>query len=119
MNTREEHITPQGGLRDVMHVFVCNLDGKPLMPCTPAKARKLLRDGTAKVARRCPFTLQLCWQCEGRVQGITLGIDKGSHVTGISCIGNGRVLLSAEIHHRADFKEKMEGRRRNRRNRRK
>lgn len=101
-----------------MYVYVRNQDGKPLMPCTPAKARRLLRDGDARVVARGPFTIQLCWQCEGLVQEVTLGIDKGSHVTGISCVGNGKVLLSAEIHHRADVREKMESRRRNRRARR-
>jgi hypothetical protein len=32
-----------------MKVFVRNQDGAPLMPCTPAKARKLLRAGRARV----------------------------------------------------------------------
>ena len=65
-----------------MRVYVRNQDGTPLMPCTPAKARKLLRAGRASVVQYCPFTIQLCWQCEGHVQEVTLGIDKGSHVTG-------------------------------------
>jgi hypothetical protein len=67
-----------------MKVYVRNRDGTPLMPCTPAKARKLLRDGKAKVVERSPFTIQLLWDCEGHVQEVTLGIDKGSHVTGIA-----------------------------------
>ena len=29
------------------------------MPCKPAKARHLLRDGKARVVRRTPFTIQL------------------------------------------------------------
>ena len=101
-----------------MHVYVRNQDGMPLMPCAPAKARKLLRAGKAKVVKHCPFTIQLGWQCEGQVQEVTLGIDKGSHVTGMSCVGNGMVLLSAEIHHRLDVKEKMDTRRMHRRSRR-
>ena len=43
VNTREEHITPHGGLKATMSVYVRNQDGQPVMPCTPAKARKLLR----------------------------------------------------------------------------
>jgi N6-L-threonylcarbamoyladenine synthase len=35
-------------------VYVLNKDGKPIMPCSSAKARKLLRDGKAKVVRRRP-----------------------------------------------------------------
>jgi hypothetical protein len=101
-----------------MHVYVRNQDGMPLMPCTPAKARKLLQAGRAKVVERCPFTIQLGWQCEGHVQEVTLGIDKGSHVTGLCCVGNGESLLAAEIHHRLDVKEKMDARRNNRKNRR-
>jgi len=101
-----------------MRVYVKNLNGNPLMPCKPAKARKLLRDQKAKVVNRCPFTIQLQWDCEANVQDVTVGIDKGSHLTGISCVGNGKILLSGEIHHRTDIKDKMDERRANRRLRR-
>jgi len=101
-----------------MKVYVRNQDGAPLMPCTPAKARKLLRAGKARVVARSPFTIQLGWQCEGQVQEVQIGIDKGSSVTGISCVGNGAVLLAAEIHHRRDVKEKLDTRRAHRRDRR-
>lgn len=101
-----------------MNVYVRNQNGKPLMPCKPAKARKLLRDGKAKVVNRCPFTIQLLWDCEEKVQEVAVGIDKGSHVTGISCVGNVLILMSGEIHHRTDIKAKMGARRGNRRNRR-
>src|SRR6266545_4666719 len=103
-----------------MKVYVRNQDGTPLMPCTAAKARKLLRTGKAKVVARTPFTIQLAWQCEGQVQEVVAGIDKGSSVTGLSCVGNGEVLLAAEIHHRRDVKEKLVNccaHRRDRRNR--
>jgi len=88
------------------------------MPCNPAKARKLVRAGKAKVAGRNPFTIKLLWDCEEQVQEITLGIDKGSHATGFSCVGKGQILLSGEIRHRLDVKEKMEARRMHRRSRR-
>ena len=99
-------------------VYVINQNGHALMPCHPSKARKLLRDRRAKVIGRSPFTIQLLWDCEEQVQEVTLGIDKGSHVTGFSCIGRGQILLSGEIHHRLDVKDKMAARRTNRRNRR-
>ena len=102
----------------VTHVYVRNQDGTPLMPCTPAKARKLLHTDRAKVVDRCPFTIQLGWQCEGHVQEVTLGIDKGSSVTGMACVGNSEVLLAAEIEHRQDVKERMDTRRMHRRSRR-
>jgi RRXRR protein len=99
-------------------VYVRNQDGQPLMPCTPAKARKLLRAGKASVVKRSPFTIQLAWLCEGHVQEVRVGIDKGSYTTGICCTGNEQVLLSAEIHHRRDVKAKMDDRRERRESRR-
>jgi hypothetical protein len=101
-----------------MFVYVRNKDGQPLMPCTPAKARKLLSTRKASVAKRSPFTIQLNWLCEGHVQEVRTGIDKGSHTTGICCIGNGQALFSAEINHRKDVKERMEDRRDRRKSRR-
>jgi hypothetical protein len=100
-------------------VYVKNQNGHCLMPCKPAKARHLLRDGKAKIIERCPFTIQLLWDCEEHVQEIMLGIDKGSSITGFCCTGNGHTLLSGEIHHRLDVKEKMDNRRAHRRSRRK
>ncbi len=80
-----------------INVYVINQNGHPLMPCKPAKARKLLRDGKAIVVHRSPFTIKLLWDCEEQVQEVTLGIDKGSHVTGFCCVGKGQILLSGEI----------------------
>ena len=101
-----------------MSVYVKNQDGTALMPCTEAKARKLLEAKKAKTVGYRPFTIQLCWQCEGQVQDITCGIDKGSSVTGLACVSNGMVLLAAEIYHRRDIKAKMDDRRDSRKSRR-
>jgi len=70
------------------------------MPCKPAKARHLLRDGKAKVIKRNPFTIQLLWDCEENVQEVRCGIDKGCSTTGIACIGNSEILFSANVKHR-------------------
>jgi RRXRR protein/HNH endonuclease len=99
-------------------VYVLNHNGHPLMPCTPAKARKLLRDGKARLKHRCPFTIQLAWDCEEHVQEVVLGIDKGSHATGFCCVSRGKILLSGEIHHRQDVKARMDDHHANRKNRR-
>jgi len=40
-----------------MFVYVFNKKGKPLMPCKPAIARLLLKEGKAKCVRRTPFTV--------------------------------------------------------------
>jgi len=94
-----------------MKVYVINKDGRQLMPCSPAKARKLLRDGFAASVKRIPFTIQLEWDCEENIQEITVGIDKGSHTTGYCAIANGEILMSGYINHRTDVKKKMQGRR--------
>ena len=39
-------------------VFVLSKDKKPLMPCSPAKARHLLRDKKAEALSRKPFTIR-------------------------------------------------------------
>ncbi len=101
-----------------MLVYVLNKNGNRLMPCKASKARKLLRYGKAKIINYSPFTIQLLWDCEENVQEVTLGIDKGSKISGFSCLGKGQILLSAEIQHRVDIKSKMDSRRSNRRNRR-
>jgi len=87
-------------LQNIMRVYVINKNGYPLMPCKPAKARHLLRDGKARVIKRKPFTIQLLWDCEANVQEVRCGIDKGCKVTGIACVSNGDILFSASIKHR-------------------
>ena len=101
-----------------MLVYVKNKNGNNLMPCKPAKARRLLRDKKAKIVNYKPFTIQLEWDCEENVQKTTLGIDKGSHHTGFCIIDNKKVLISGIINHRLDVKTKMDSRRINRRARR-
>jgi len=85
---------------DFVLPYVLNKNGNPLMPCKPAKARHLLRDGKARVIKRKPFTIQLLWDCEENVVEVRCGIDKGCKVTGIACVSNGEILFSASIKHR-------------------
>jgi hypothetical protein len=101
-----------------MKVYVINQNGNPLMPCKPAKARKLLRDGKAKPVKRVPFTIQLTWDCEENLQPITIGIDKGSKITGFCAIANGEILMSGYINHRTDVKINLQTRAANRKQRR-
>ena len=46
---------------DVM-VYVISIEGKPLMPTSNAKARKLLKQKKAKVIKREPFTIKLLYK---------------------------------------------------------
>ena len=61
-----------------MKVYVLSKTEKPLMPTTPARARKMLRDGKATVVKRTPFTIRLTVQTKEYTQPVTLGIDAGS-----------------------------------------
>lgn len=99
-------------------VYVLNIQGEPLMPCKPAKARKLLNKNLAKVVKREPFTIQLLFECENEVQDITLGIDAGSKVIGVSATTDKKELLSAEIQLRNDIVDLLSTKRQNRKTRR-
>lgn len=102
-----------------MLVYVVNKNGNPLMPCRPSKARKLLRDGKAKVIRREPFTIKLNWLATEYKQPLILGIDSGSKVIGSAVRDDkNRVYYLSEITLRQDIKSKMDQRRMYRRNRR-
>ena len=67
------------------------------MPCKPAKAKHLLKAGKAKVIKRIPFTIQLCFVCENKTQPIVLGIDSGSKYIGFSAISEKKELVSGEV----------------------
>lgn len=54
------------------------------MPCSPAKARLLLKEKKAVVRHRTPFTIQLTQATGETVQPVTLGVDAGSKFIGLS-----------------------------------
>ena len=103
-----------------MFVYVKNKDNEPLMPCHPAKARKLLKKGKAKVIDRTPFTIQLLYQADNNIQDVNLGVDAGSKYIGLSATTSERELFKAEVELRQDIPKLLESRkslRRSRRNR--
>ncbi|MFE4575118.1 RNA-guided endonuclease IscB [Streptomyces chartreusis] len=67
-------------------MFVLDRHHQPLMPCTPARARKLLTHGRAVVHRHTPFVIRLKDRIAptSEVTGVELGIDPGSRFTGIA-----------------------------------
>ena len=69
-----------------MAVFVLDKKGRPLMPCKPKRARKLLAAGRARVHWLFPFTIRLIDRViEGSFfQPLTLKIDPGSVTSGIA-----------------------------------
>lgn len=103
-----------------MRVFVINQRNQPLMPCTPRKARLLLKTNKAKVVNRTPFTIRLTTATGETKQDITLGVDPGSKIVGLSATTEKEVLFEAEVILRNDIVELLATRkslRRGRRNR--
>lgn len=99
-------------------IYVLNINKKPLMPCTKAKARKLLKQNKAKIVKYTPFTVQLLFECEDIVQDISLGVDSGSKTIGLSATTKDKELFSSEIKLRNDIVDLISTRRQNRRTRR-
>ena len=96
-------------------VYVLNINKKPLMPCTEAKARKLLKQNKAKIVKRNPFTIQLLFECEDKTQPVNLGIDAGSKHIGVSATTEKKVLYEADVILRNDIVNLLSSRREQRR----
>lgn len=88
-----------------MLVYVQNKHGRPLMPCSPAKARHLLKEKKAKVIKQIPFTIRLLYGSSGYVQPVTLGVDAGSVAIGLSASKKNKIVFEAEAGPRNDVKE--------------
>jgi len=99
-------------------VYVINKNNNPLMPCSPAKAKHLIKAGKAKVVKRSMFTIKLLWDCEENTQEVVAGMDTGSKTIGCAAVANGKVLYQSEVQVRQDVSRKMEQRRMYRRSRR-
>lgn len=103
-------------------VYVLNKYGQPLMPTNRhGKVKHLLKDGKAKVVKRCPFTIKLLYDSTNYTQDLTLGVDTGSGTLGTAVSNdNGDILYMSKVEVRNDITSKMKQRskyRRNRRNR--
>ncbi len=88
-----------GDLLEVKETRVCvlNMEGKPLMPSFPRKARKLLREGNAYVVKAKPFTIRLKRATGETVQPITMGLDSGYETAGFSTITEKAEFLAGEL----------------------
>ncbi|MEV0905710.1 RNA-guided endonuclease IscB [Streptomyces hokutonensis] len=97
--------------------FVLAKDGRPLMPCHPARARELLGKGRAVVVRQVPFVIRLKDRtlADSDVGGVRLRIDPGSKGSGLvltdekteagrqgGAVTVRRGLFSIELQHRGD-----------------
>lgn len=103
-----------------MRVFVLNMRGKPLMPCSAAKARILLKEKKAIVKRRTPFTIQLTIATGEAKQSVTLGVDAGYKHIGLSATTEKAELYASQVELRQDITDLLSARlalRRSRRSR--
>lgn len=101
------------------YVFVLDANRKPLSPCKPSIARKLLTVGKAKVFRLYPFTIILNKEVADTPEPLTLKIDPGSKITGLAILSGSTLLWVAELTHRGQtIKASLESRRSLRRGRR-
>ena len=101
-----------------MFVYVINKHGEALMPCKPRKARLLLKQNKAKIAKRAPFTIQLLHGSSGYKQDISLGVDAGTKHIGLSATTEKKVLFEGEVQLRTDIQKLLATKREFRRARR-
>lgn len=90
------------------------------MPCSAAKARILLKEKKAEVARRTPFTIRLKIATGEAKQPVSLGVDAGYKHVGLSASTEKTELYASEIELRQDITDLLSARlalRRGRRNR--
>ena len=72
------------------------------MPCSPAKARLLLKEKKAIVVRRTPFTIQLTIATGESKQPVSLGVDAGYKHVGLSASTEKAELYASEVELRQD-----------------
>lgn len=101
------------------YVLVLDKHKKPLSPCRPVTARKLLKAKKAVVFRLFPFTIILRKVVKETPEPMTIKLDPGSKTTGIALNQSDKVVWGAELTHRGQvIKASLESRRLLRRSRR-
>ncbi|WP_254174414.1 RNA-guided endonuclease IscB [Planktothrix pseudagardhii] len=101
------------------YVLVLDQHKKPLSPCRPVTARKLLKAKKAVVFRLFPFTIILRKVVKETPEPMTIKLDPGSKTTGIALNQSDKVVWGAELTHRGQvIKASLESRRLLRRSRR-
>jgi len=101
-------------------VPVVDARGMPLMPCTPARARLLLKEGKALARwnKLGVFYIKLKYAVEPKNQILAVGVDPGSKYEAVSVVGTKDTVLNI-MHEAVDWvKKALEQRRQMRRARR-
>ncbi|MCI0487205.1 MAG: RRXRR domain-containing protein [Blastocatellia bacterium] len=101
-------------------VFVMDAENKPLLPCHPARARKLLDSGKAELIQVLPFSIRLKRKVDNPAGSFKAGIDDGARHVGVAILNDktNEVVFKGQIDLRQDVKLLMEKRSRYRRVRR-
>jgi 5-methylcytosine-specific restriction endonuclease McrA len=87
---------------NMQRVFVLDQNKRPLMPCTPARARVLLRRKRAAIFRYQPFTIRLHEpRPDAIVTLLRVKVDPGSVTTGLALLRDtsGEVVWAGELTH--------------------
>ncbi len=103
-----------------MRIPVVDSRGVPLMPCTPPKARMLIKEGKARPKRNKLglFYIHLTYTQEPDNQPLVVGIDPGSAFEGYSVVGTRDTIHNLMIEAPTHVKDAVETRRTMRRARR-
>lgn len=99
-------------------VYVLSKKGKPLMPCSYAKSKRMVKAGKARVIKRFPFVIKLNFKCENKTQKVILGIDSGYENIGFSAVSKTKELISGTVKLDGRTSKRLTERRMYRRNRR-
>ena len=82
-------------------VYVLDCNNKPIMPTKDhGKVRFLLKTKKAVVVNNCPFTIKLKSRSKTYTQPVTLGVDSGSKVIGLSASTEKEGWLAPSIQHK-------------------
>lgn len=119
----EGHSNPDWGETGIGKVPVISANGKPLMPCRPSKARKLLAKGLAEKhwSKLGIYYIRLKFEPKSELnkdQEVCLAVDTGSKWDGVAAISKEGVLTSGMLVLPSKVAEKLEQRRQMRRARR-
>ena len=90
-------------------VFVLDRKHRPLMPCRPARARRFLKSGRARVVKLFPFTIRLTDRLieDSKLQPVLVKIDPGSRRSGFAVVrvdekGHQHALFFINLVHRGE-----------------
>lgn len=103
-----------------MRVPVVSREGKPLMPTTPARCRKMIESGVARKqwSKEGVFYVQMLIPVGEEIQEMALAIDPGSKYDGYAVSGTREVVLQGMAVLPSRVKKRMEVRKHQRRARR-